>query len=185
MKGSAAGGGEESFKTVTSVVIRPLIRPLWFVSLTLVPPSPKGEGISGEQPRASVWCSRVRLFSFLPRGISPLRLRSGRNDKFVRGLLTSKPSVGRDALVPPHNVHSWFRFAPALFYNVISTGVRTTVRTQWRNPPRSVSHRRRVGWRVYAGGISFPRDCHVARCAPRNDKAVRVYACFIMSFRPE
>ena len=59
-----------------------------------------------------------------------------RNDKFVRGLLTAKPSVGRDALVPPHNVHSWFRFAHALLYNVISTGVRTTVRTQWRNPPR-------------------------------------------------
>ena len=89
-----------------------------------------------EPPRASIWGIRARLFSFLLRGISPLRLRSGRNDKFVRGLLTAKPSVGRDALVPPHNVHSWFRFAPALLYNVISTGVRTTVRTQWRNPPR-------------------------------------------------
>ena len=31
--------------------------------------------IGGEPPRASVWVGRVRLFSFLMRGISRLRLR--------------------------------------------------------------------------------------------------------------
>ena len=67
--------------------------------------------------------------------------------------------------------------------DVISTEAGVLTRTQRRNPPRSASRRRQVGWRGYASGISFPRDCHVARCSPRNDKAVCVFACFILSFR--
>ena len=53
--------------------------------------------------------------------------------------------------------------------DVISTEAGVLTRTQRRNPPRSASRRRQVGWRGYASGISFPRDCHVARYAPRND----------------
>ena len=40
--------------------------------------------------------------------------------------------------------------------------------------PRAVSHRGRVfGYSCTVIYISVAGDCHVARCAPRNDKAVR------------
>ena len=45
-------------------------------------------------------------------------------DNVIR--FATKPSVGRDALVPPHNVF-------ARFYDVISTGVRTTVLAKAEN----------------------------------------------------
>ena len=92
----------------------------------------RGGFLGGEAPAGE--CAGADMFRAV--SIAADFSTNDRNDKAVRGLLTAKPSVGRDALVPPHNVHSWFRFAPALLYNVISTGVRTIVRTQRRNPPR-------------------------------------------------
>ena len=64
----------------------------------------------------------------------------------------------------------------ARFYTVISTGVRTIVRTQWRNPPR----KRYVF--VCASKSSLPGDCHVAALLAMT-VALRVFAWSVIRVR--
>ena len=62
-------------------------------------------GQGAEPPRANK-LARVRLFSFLPRGISRLTLEMTTRTFGFK----AEPSVGRDALVPPHSVYDCSRF---------------------------------------------------------------------------
>ena len=138
---------------------------------------PEGEGFKTVNCRR---CHFDRSEGFNPNAVeNPPRSASRRRQVGWRGY-ASGISFPRDchvatllAMTAAICVFACFILSFRLFYDVISTEAGVLTRTQRRNPPRSASRRRQVGWRVYASGISFPRDCHVARCAPRNDKAVR------------
>ena len=56
-------------------------------------------------------------------------------------------------------------------------------RIPFREIATAVSRREQAGRRGYVDGISFPRDCDVALCAPRNDNAVRARVRFYIVFR--
>ena len=167
--GSATGGGEGSGNGATSVFERPLIRH-----------SVRLRSHSCHLPARSIatsplWLKTVTRGLFLRCFAPPRRAPEGEGVKADSCFIPSFQRIREAFLVCP------------LVFNVISTGVRTTVRTQWRNPPRKrynarvrfvrlpfreiatvASRHRRVGWREFAGGISFPRDCHASLAMTRR-----------------
>ena len=131
-------------------------------------PSPEGEGFKTVNCRR---CHFDRSEGFNPNAAekSPRGRRAAAGKSAGAGtqaafrfheIATSR--VALLAMTAAMCVFACFILSFRLFYDVISTEVRALTRTQRRNPPRSASRRRQVGWRGYASGISFPRDCHVA-----------------------
>ena len=112
---------------------------------------------------------RVRLLRF----VSTRLPRSARNDKAVR--FAVKSSVGRDALVPPpvclrchfdrseDDGPNAVEKSPTgkVFYSC------TIVFVPIAGDFSAQGLRRRVGWRGYVGGISFPRDCRATLAMTR------------------
>ena len=112
---------------------------------------------------------RVRLLRF----VSTRLPRSARNDKAVR--FAAKPSVGRDALVPPPVcLRCHFDRSEDDSPNAVEKS--HTIEVYCSSPLAlvpivwtflAVSHRGRAGWRGYVGGISFPRDCRATLAMTR------------------
>ena len=133
-----------------------------------------------------LWLKTVTRGLFLRHFVPPRRAPRGEGFKTVshRGHLAGAYMFHSGSIARDFSTNARNDIVLVWFYNVISTGVRTTVRTQRRNPPRkrwfvrvrsfsfrsrsAVSPRGQVGWRGCVGGISFPRDCRASLAMTRR-----------------